>query len=68
MFKKLPHQIALINVSGQYFLGYYSRQYINTTYFLGETDSSSIVASSSASRPKRSLLCFCKQLGHNSKH
>lgn len=36
---------------------------MNSTHFLGETDSSSMVASSSPSRPKRSLLCFCRKYG-----
>lgn len=31
------------------------------TYFLGDTDSSSMVDSSSPSNPKRSLLCFCRR-------
>lgn len=38
-------------------------QCMNITHFFGETDSSSMVASSSASRPKRSLLCFCRKHG-----
>lgn len=32
---------------------------MNLSYFFGETDSSSMVDSSSPSKPKRSLLCFC---------
>lgn len=31
------------------------------TYFFGDTDSSSMVDSSSPSKPKRSLLCFCRK-------
>lgn len=34
------------------------------TYFLGDTESSSIVDSSSPSRPKWSLLFFCKNTTH----
>lgn len=36
------------------------------TYFLGDTESSSIVDSSSPSRPKWSLLFFCKNTTHKS--
>ncbi len=34
-----------------------------STDFFGDTDSSSMVDSSSPSKPKRSLLCFCKTRG-----
>lgn len=40
------------------------RQERRIIYFLGETDSSSMVDSSSPSRPKRSLLCFCGEDSH----